>query len=149
MENDTGIYISDKQVYEVNGLRPNSEEQWTVEVIECDSDAEAMGLAEAFGKQWWSRVQLYRVPFVNTTGTASSILWPDQIMFIADIAKPVVDPAFCTWMDELNREGVRRRLPDWPLPDETAHEVNCWIEAFERGLSPAQAFDRAGMHGPK
>jgi hypothetical protein len=48
---------------------------------------------------------------------------------------------FFAWMDELNREALRRGYPDWPLPDEVAHDLNCWIEDFERGLTPAQALD--------
>jgi len=53
------------------------------------------------------------------------------------------NPAFFAWMDELNREAVRRGLnPDvWPLPDEIAHGENCWIEDFENGLTPDQALD--------
>jgi hypothetical protein len=53
------------------------------------------------------------------------------------------NPAFFAWMDELNREAVRRGLnPDvWPLPDGIAHGENYWIEDFENGLTPAQALD--------
>ena len=48
---------------------------------------------------------------------------------------------FYAWMDELNCEAVRRGYPDWPLPEETAHGLNCWIEDFDKGLTPAQALD--------
>jgi hypothetical protein len=153
-DDDTGIYVSEKQVYEAVGIREKVDwtgEEWTAEVIECDDDKEAIALAEGFAKQWWSRIKLYRVPFVNTTGTASINLWPEQVKLVADIPKPTVDKAFCTWMDELNREAVRRGLDGdkWPLPDEVAHDLNCWIDDFNCGLSPAQALDKAGKHGIK
>ena len=49
MENDTdtGIYISEKQVYEAMGIRPDSEDKWTGEVIECDNDDDAIALRVA------------------------------------------------------------------------------------------------------
>jgi hypothetical protein len=52
-------------------------------------------------------------------------------------------PGFFAWLDELNREAVRRGLnpDDWPLPHEIAHSENCWIEDFQNGLTPAQALD--------
>ena len=48
---------------------------------------------------------------------------------------------FFAWMDELNREAVRRRYDGWPLQEEIAHNRNCWIEDFDKGLTPAQALD--------
>jgi hypothetical protein len=30
-----------------------------------------------------------------------SVLWPHQYKLVADIPKPPVEKAFCTWMDEL------------------------------------------------
>ena len=51
--------------------------------------------------------------------------------------------AFYAWMDELNAEAVRRGLSsdDWPMPDEVAHSLNCWMTDFRRGLSPVKALD--------
>jgi hypothetical protein len=46
-DNDTGIYFSEKQVYEAKGIRPDSEEEWAGEVMECDSDVEAIDLRDA------------------------------------------------------------------------------------------------------
>jgi hypothetical protein len=56
------------------------------------------------------------------------------------------NPGFFAWMDDLNREAVRRGIPDWPLPDEIAHDENCWLEDFKHGLTPAQALD--ANYGP-
>jgi hypothetical protein len=46
---------------------------------------------------------------------------------------------FFAWMDELNREAVRCGYADWPLPEETAHGPNCWIDDFAKGLTPAHS----------
>jgi len=43
-ENDTGIYISEKQGYEANGICPTARKNGPGEVMECHSDAEALDL---------------------------------------------------------------------------------------------------------
>jgi len=92
MENDedTGIYISEKQVYEVNCVRRPEEggDESGGEVIECENDDDAIALARSFSQQWRRGVRLYRVPFVNTTSVHSINLWPDQYKLVADIPAP-------------------------------------------------------------
>ena len=41
-------------------------------------------------------------------------------------------PSSHGWM-KLNREAVGRGLPDWPLPEEIAHDLNCWYEDYRPG----------------
>jgi hypothetical protein len=93
---DTGIYASEKQVYEAVGIREKVDwtgEEWTAEVIECDDDEAAIALARSFGERWRSRIKLYRAPFVNTTSVHSRDLWPDQYKLVADIpALPKATP---------------------------------------------------------
>ena len=60
-------------------------EVWTAEVFECENDIEGIVFAKELSKRWRSRVKLYRVPFVNTTGVASETLWPEQVSLILDI----------------------------------------------------------------
>ncbi len=48
---------------------------------------------------------------------------------------------FFAWMEDLNREGVRRGYHEWPLQKEIARSRNCWIADFHSGLTPAQALD--------
>lgn len=46
------------------------------------------------------------------------------------------------WMDELNQEGARRGLPDWPRPDEIMHRRTCWMEDYAAGKTPREAIDK-------
>ena len=76
---------SDKQVYEAHCIDPDGHVGF-MEVLECDSDEEAMQLAATCGKLHHTvRARVYRVPYINMSGTASQDLWPDQVEFIGEI----------------------------------------------------------------
>jgi hypothetical protein len=145
IEQGDGIYASDKRVYEAQGIRggdiDSTGEVWTAEVLECQNDEKAVAIARELSEEWKSRIKLYRVPFVNTTSRASRELWLDQMKLIVDIPELTSPIEFLAWMDELNREATRRGYPEWPLPEEIAHGFNCWIERFNKGLTPAEALD--------
>jgi hypothetical protein len=111
--------------------------------IEFESDAKALDWAHQRGREWLCPVRLYRIPAANLTRYASRDFWPD-LLPLADIPDPhEFRQAFFAWMDELNSEAVRRGYSsdDWPMPEQTAHGLNCWIEDFRKGLSLAQALD--------
>ena len=58
----------------------------------------------------------------------------------ADSVRPLT-PDELRWMKELNREGARRSLPNWPLPEEVILGYNCWLSYYAGGMTPAQALD--------
>jgi hypothetical protein len=82
-----GTKPSARYVYEAHGRAKGSSELSYTEIFECDTDDEALALAQDFATEWDSRIKLYRVPFINTR-IPSIDLWPDQMKLIADIPKP-------------------------------------------------------------
>jgi len=79
------IYKSDKQVYEADCIDAQGDVR-VMEVLECDSDEEAMHLAARYGRRYHTAVvKLQRVPYVNMSGAPSLELWPDQVKFIGEI----------------------------------------------------------------
>jgi hypothetical protein len=86
-DDDPCIVASDKQVYEINGLRPDGTCHGGA-VCERDTDDEAKALATAYAALWEMPVELHRVPAVNMSGTPSEYLWPDEVKFIARIEPP-------------------------------------------------------------
>jgi hypothetical protein len=67
------IYISEKQVYEIDP-------EWGGVVVECHTDDEARVFAREYTAKWNKPIKLYRVPFINTSGSQSHDLWPDQVV---------------------------------------------------------------------
>ena len=67
------IYKSEKQVYEVDSALGGV-------VMECDTDDQARVIANEYATKWSKPIKLYRVPFINTSGTHSLTLWPDEIV---------------------------------------------------------------------
>lgn len=47
------------------------------------------------------------------------------------------------WMQQINAEAVRRRVPDWPKPHLEINPSD-WLIDFRAGLSAADALTRAG-----
>lgn len=80
--------MNDQQAYEALGLRPDGS-TYTVEVLECQSEDEARGLAQHYADLWRHTVALYRVPFVNT----GSDPWPAEQMHFICRTEPTRPPA--------------------------------------------------------
>lgn len=125
-------------VYEAEVLRQDGS---TIEIklMQCATDHKAITRARRLGLEWLSAVRLCKVPAINLTSCASLDFWPDMKTMV-DIPPPDTTEFFA-WMDELNLEAVRRSYPNWLLAEETAHVLNCWIDEFAKGLTPAQALD--------
>jgi len=73
-----------KQAYEGYGLRRNGE-VFTVEVMECEKEEEALQIARHYADLWRSPVRLYRTPGLNTSSVSSFNLWPDQMVFVGEV----------------------------------------------------------------
>jgi hypothetical protein len=65
-----------KMIFEVYGHQLGSE------ILITDTEKEALAIARSYGMHWRMTVQLYRVPYVKTSGP----LWDaDDIQFVAEI----------------------------------------------------------------
>lgn len=84
------IIPSTKNVYEVHMLRPNGE-SCGVEIIEFDTDPEAIAWAQNWANKMCSTVVIKQTPFVNTTSVSSTDLWPDEIRLV-DRLEPIITP---------------------------------------------------------
>jgi hypothetical protein len=73
-----------KRFYEAEGYRPDGT-CFTVELLEASSDDEVKALAAHYAQKWRASLKLYRVPAANRSSVSSHNLWPDDMVFIADI----------------------------------------------------------------
>jgi hypothetical protein len=73
-----------KRFYEAEGYRADGT-CFTLELLEASSDDEAKALAAHYAQKWQAPVKFYRVPAANTSSVSSHNLWPDDMVFIADI----------------------------------------------------------------
>ena len=73
--------MTERHAYEVEGLRDNGE-VYTVEILGCQTVAEALVLAQRYADMWQATVNLNRVPFVDT----GSAQWShEQVEFIQQL----------------------------------------------------------------
>jgi hypothetical protein len=61
--------MNEKQAYEAYGIRAEDGHSFTVEILGYQTEDEALGLAEHYAALWNSVVDLYRVPFIDTSST--------------------------------------------------------------------------------
>jgi len=73
--------MTGKQPYEAYGIRPDGG-SFTVEILGHQTEAAAIALARHYAGLWHSAVDLYRVPFINT----SSAPWAaDELHFVCRV----------------------------------------------------------------
>jgi len=77
--------MSDKHAYEAFGIRPEDGNSFTVEILGYQTEREAIRLAEHWAAAWSTAVDLYRVPWINTTSRPWAA---DEIQFVCRV-RPV------------------------------------------------------------
>ncbi len=71
----------DKLVYEATVVRPDGT-RGRIEILECDTETEAIERASHCAKKWLSPVRLYQVPYVDDSPEA----WlNDEIHFVVQL----------------------------------------------------------------
>jgi hypothetical protein len=78
------IVTSNKRVYELHGYLDGGH-CLGCEVIETDSDEEAMKEASMWSQKWDARVVVHRVPAVNMSGVPSHDIWPNEYVLVGEI----------------------------------------------------------------
>lgn len=78
------IVTSNKRVYELHGYLDGGH-CLGCEVIETDSDEEAVKEASKWSQKWDARVVVHRVPAVNMSGVPSHDIWPSEYVLVGEI----------------------------------------------------------------
>lgn len=82
---DNALHHSLKEyVYEADIQNPDGEKS-SGEVLEFDTDSEAIAWCENYLKNRAGSIELYRVPFVNESHMNTHDLWPDDVQHVTRV----------------------------------------------------------------